>query len=132
MLASPDNAHSPDQVTVASVADADEIVVAQFFRHDEPLPAGDGGTRTVVSVRGDVDIDTAPYLERALQRALGDSSAVCCDLGRTEFFGAAGATALLAGVRQARDAGASFTVRGVHGIAARVLAAVGFDRSLIE
>jgi anti-sigma B factor antagonist len=130
MLASPDNAHPPDQVTVASVADWDETVVAQFFRHVESLPAG--GTRTVVSVRGDLDIDTAPYLERALQRALGDSSAVCCDLGRTEFFGAAGATALLAGVRQARDAGAIFTVRGVHGIAARVLAAVGFDRTLIE
>jgi anti-sigma B factor antagonist len=131
MPASPANAFPPGHVTIASVADSDEMVIAQFFRHDEALRAGDGRTTTIVSVEGDIDIDTAPYLERALQRAVHDSVAVCCDFGRTEFFGAAGVSALFSVLREARDAGAAFTIRGVHPIVGRVLDAVGFDRSLI-
>jgi anti-anti-sigma factor len=131
MVAFPANPFPPGLVTIASVADSDDIVIAQFFRHEEAAPAGDGTPTTVIAVRGDIDIDTAPYLERALQRAFDDSVAICCDLGRTEFFGAAGANVLLGAVRQAAAAGAVFTVRGVHEVVAQVLDAVGFDRSLI-
>jgi anti-anti-sigma factor len=122
----------PGRATVASVADSDDIVIAVIYRHEEPAPDADGAPITVISVHGDIDQDTGAYLERVLQRAVGTATGtICCDLTSTDFLGATGVRIFLGAAERARDAGRSFTLRGVHGIAEVVLDALGVDRSMI-
>jgi anti-anti-sigma regulatory factor len=57
-------------------------------------------------------------------------NAVCCDLGRARFFGAAAADTLFAAHRRATEREHTFFLRGVHGFTARVLTLVDPDRVL--
>jgi anti-anti-sigma factor len=75
----------------------------------------------IVAIEGEVDLDTAPPVQDALLRALDGGKAVCCDLSRVTFFGAAGARALFTACRYAAGRGRTFGVRGAHGITRRVL-----------
>jgi anti-sigma B factor antagonist len=122
---------SPDRMVVASVADCNDTVIAVIYRHVEPfVPAADLHV-VVLSIEGDLDSDTAWHLQSAVREAIDTGSPVCCDLRSAGFFGAAGARLLLSAVQQAKEADTLFLVRGVPGMVGRVLAAVGFDRSLI-
>lgn len=117
----------------ATVAGFDGVPIATITRYQEPPgdDPGAGRALAVVAVIGDLDADTAPLLRMALTDAINSRSQVCCELGGTEFFGAAGANTLLTAQRHATAAGCRFTVRGVHGIARWVLAVTGLDRHLL-
>jgi anti-anti-sigma factor len=55
---------------------------------------------------------------------------VCCDLSRVAFLGAAGVNTIVAVLHTADDSGCVLTVRGVHGISARVFQITGLDAVL--
>lgn len=102
---------------------AQAAVSASVPRADEP---------PMITVTGDIDIDTAPLLHQVLIDALRAHPRVCCDLGGVSFFGAAGANALLAGNAYAVGRGADLTVRGVRGMARRVFEITGLSDLLRE
>jgi anti-sigma B factor antagonist len=66
----------------------------------------------VVTVFGDVDLDTAEQLRRAMERAVRDGSPreVRVDLGAVPFMDSLGISALLAGYRAATAAGVGFRI----------------------
>ena len=106
--------------------DGSELVTIRL--HDEPVRtrAGDQA-QLVVDVSGEIDADTAPLLHAALADAIGRRRHVCCDLTGVDFLAAAGANTIMAARRYADETGCAFTVRGVHGIAARVFHITGLD-----
>jgi anti-anti-sigma factor len=112
-----------------SVAGFDGTVIATICCRIEPpsSPTDGEAPMSVVSVEGDVDLDTAPLLEQALVLAINDRPRTCLDLCRVGFFSAAGVHVLLAANRHATRLGHSLTLRGVHGVTKRVLAIVGLD-----
>ena len=85
------------------------------------------GPILVVEVAGDVDAETAPTLFAALAAAIDVTPHVCCDLRAVDFFGPDGANVLATAHVQAAHARGVFTVRGVHGFAARVLELTGLS-----
>jgi anti-anti-sigma factor len=128
--ASPDPA-IPGRVMVASVVDLDDTVTATIYRHVEPIMPSADLHAVIITIDGDVDSDAAAHLEYTVRRALAGGTPVCCDLSGATYFGAAGASAVLAALRYAADAGALFLLRGARGMTLRVLEVVGVDRSLI-
>jgi anti-anti-sigma factor len=122
---------SPDRTVVASVAGFDDTVIAVIYRHVELFVPDADLHLVVLSIEGDLDSDTACHLAPAVRQAIDAGAPVCCDLRSAGFFGAAGARVLLSAVQQASEVDCLFLVRGVRGMAGRVLAAVGFDRTLI-
>lgn len=88
----------------------------------------DGGA-TVVAVRGEVDLDTAPRLEEALSRAGDSTRCLIVDLSSTSFFDSSGIHALLRGGSQVGAQGVRlFLACGPAGIPRRVLEITGVDR----
>lgn len=122
---------APDRVTVATVADLDGPVTAVIYCHLEPLLAEADLYLTVITIDGDVDSDTAPYLEYHLREAVSWGVPVCWDLARVGYFGAAGARIALSAAQQAAATGTMFLVRSARRMPRRVLEATGFDRHLI-
>jgi anti-anti-sigma factor len=57
----------------------------------------------VVTVSGDVDIDTAGYLEELLEGSIAPQRTVVLDMDEISFFGSAGLSVLLSARRRARD-----------------------------
>jgi anti-anti-sigma regulatory factor len=114
-----------DEVT-ASVTDDDGIVVITVSRRveRESSDAGPDDSLTVIDIDGEIDVDTVPLVELALAQGLAGRMAVCCDLTRVTFLGAAGAHALLTAHVRAVAARRVFYLRGVQGIAAHVLNAI--------
>jgi anti-anti-sigma factor len=76
---------------------------------------------TIVRVDGDIDPDTAPMVEAALEQALDVSNAVCWDLSGVTFFGAAAGRTLFDAHRYASARRRTFCVRGATGFTAHVL-----------
>jgi anti-sigma B factor antagonist len=66
----------------------------------------------VVTVFGDVDLDTAEQLRRAIERAVaeGPPGEVRVDLGAVPFMDSLGISALLAGYRAATAQGVGFRI----------------------
>lgn len=92
------------------------------------------GEPLVVSVRGEVDLATAPELESCLQRAFGDApTGVVLDLEGLTFIDSSGLRVLVARAKEARTRDASLTLRNVPRHAQRVLDLTGlsewFDRA---
>ena len=112
---------SPRLTCVASVAAPDDTVTAMIYRHTESTGSGPG--LVVITVDGDVDHDTAPYLDRVLRRTVASGQPVCCDLSRTGFFGSAGARV----VAGAATTGGTFSIRGARKIIRRTLETAGVD-----
>lgn len=79
------------------------------------------GTLPVLSAVGEVDLTTAPLLQRSLVHAVEGHDQVCCDLARVTFFSAAGLHALLTAQHRATETGTRFAVRNAHGITRRIL-----------
>jgi anti-anti-sigma factor len=105
---------------------ADGTVLATVARHREHSRP----EQIVIDVVGDIDADTAPLLHTALTHAVRRHGHVCCDLSRVAFLGAAGVNTILAVLHDAEDTGCVFTVRGVHGISARVFQITELDAVL--
>jgi anti-sigma B factor antagonist len=60
-------------------------------------------TTIVVTVSGDVDIDTAGYLEELLEGSIAPQRTVVLDMDEISFFGSAGLSVLLSARRWAGD-----------------------------
>jgi len=120
--------HGPDGAVSATVLNNDGTVLFAVCHHVAP-DTGPGGAAEV-AVTGGVDLDTAPLLHKMLLEAVDGSGRVRCDLAGVDFFGAAGAGALLAAHEHAVDAGSVLTVSGVRGITRTVFDIVGLDRVL--
>ncbi|MEE6257447.1 STAS domain-containing protein [Plantactinospora sonchi] len=84
-------------------------------------PATRANRLPVISAVGEVDVVTAPLLQRSLVRAVEGNDQVCCDLDKVTFFSAAGLHALLAARHRATETGTRLAVRNVHGITRRIL-----------
>src|SRR5947209_4263965 len=87
---------------------------------------GDGPVRDVV-VNGDVDLSTAPALERAITEAVTADGVtrVLVDLSAVEFMDSSGIAVLLKGRRAADERSVEFRVTGGHGIVRQVLELTG-------
>jgi anti-sigma B factor antagonist len=91
------------------------------------------GEPLVVTVKGDVDLATAPELETAVQRAFGIMpDAVLLDLAGLSFIDSSGLRVLVALSNEARSRDASLQLSNVPRHAERVLDLTGlsewFDR----
>lgn len=74
------------------------------------VSSADGST--VVRVRGEVDLYTAPQLRERLDQALEEGNAtVVVDLGDLDFIDSTGLGVLVGALKQARSAGGDVTLR---------------------
>lgn len=86
-----------------------------------------GGAR-VVTVRGEVDLATAPELEVSVRRALEDApDGVVLDLTALSFIDSSGLRALVALSKDAKSRGASLALRNLPRHAQRVLELTGLS-----
>jgi anti-anti-sigma regulatory factor len=117
-------------VTAPTVAALGGTAPGRVIEHHEPPAAGPFRRHglTVVGVTGDVDGPVVGLLERALTRAVDRSPAVCCDLTRATFFGAAGVNTLFLAHRYAVAARRHFGIRGARGLTWQVCTITGLDR----
>jgi anti-anti-sigma factor len=113
----------------ATVADECGTVLVTVKRLVEPAPAdtASGAALTVIAIDGEFDADTVPLLRDALMQALDARHAVCCDLSRVTFFGAAAANTLFAVHRHASERGRTFLVRGVQGLTRQIVNVIDPD-----
>ncbi|SDC30145.1 STAS domain-containing protein [Actinokineospora iranica] len=81
----------------------------------------------VVSVTGEVDLATAPDLERALETALSqpEATGVRVDLSGVEFMDSAGLRVLVAARRNAETAGQSLVLHAPHDRVRRIIEITG-------
>jgi anti-anti-sigma factor len=91
------------------------------------------GEPLVVTVRGEVDLATAPELETAVNQAFeAADGSVLLDLGAMSFIDSSGLRVLVALSNDARARGATLTLRNVPRHAERILDLTGlstwFDR----
>ncbi|MBT2365532.1 STAS domain-containing protein [Streptomyces sp. ISL-10] len=69
------------------------------------------GTRTTVSVTGELDIDTAPELRQALDAALSDGATrIEVDFSGVEFCDCSGLSVLIQARRRSREQGCAFRI----------------------
>lgn len=81
---------------------------------------------TVVSVRGEVDLYTAPKLRERLDEAVqGDSPRVVVDLGQLDFIDSTGLGVLVGALKQARAAGGDVTLRNANRSTHKILEIAG-------
>jgi anti-sigma B factor antagonist len=82
----------------------------------------------VVSVRGDVDVATAPALRAELHQAIGaDGSRVIIDVSGMDFIDSAGLGVLVGALKRAREADVVLVLRGVQSSPRKVLSITGLD-----
>ncbi len=84
----------------------------------------------IVTVEGELDMNTAPTLERELEGALAPAQApLLIDLSRCEFIDSTG-IALIVRSWQALDGNGSFALCGVDAQVRRVLDITGLERTI--
>ncbi|MDQ3403307.1 MAG: STAS domain-containing protein [Actinomycetota bacterium] len=89
----------------------------------------EGTDSVVISVVGEVDLATAPRLERSLDEALGRSGVteVKVDLSQVEFMDSAGLRVLVAALRKAKDNGQSLILHRPHDRVRRIIEITGLS-----
>jgi anti-sigma B factor antagonist len=83
-----------------------------------------------VAVSGEVDIDTAPRMRRALLEAVEAGQPVVVDLGAVTFMDSSGLAALIVAQRAAQAAGATVELAEVPAPVRRLLSLTGMDTFL--
>src|ERR687892_23485 len=84
------------------------------------------GDATVVSIRGEVDLYTAPKLREQLDEAVtGDAPKVVVDLGQLDFIDSTGLGVLVGAQKQARAAGGDVTLRNPNRSTQKILEIAG-------
>jgi anti-anti-sigma factor len=83
-----------------------------------------------VTVAGELDVATAPKLDRALRRAHGRATLVILDLRELEFTDSSGAHLILAADRRIRRAGGRLVVVRGGAEVEWLFALIGLDREL--
>jgi anti-sigma B factor antagonist len=96
------------------------------------VTVGQDGGRTVVAVRGELDLATAPELEAALLPDLRDGGSALLDLRGLEFLDSTGVRVIVSAHHAAQEHGGTLSlVRTVpDGAVARVLEISGLDAVL--
>ncbi|RKE23562.1 STAS domain-containing protein [Streptomyces sp. TLI_171] len=84
----------------------------------------------VVRPHGDLDLDTAPDLQRELAAALGTHREVVVDLSAVDFMDCAGLRPLARAGKEAEREGACLVLRGAGPRVLRLLRLTGTDRYL--
>jgi anti-sigma B factor antagonist len=89
------------------------------------------GERTVITVRGELDLATAPQLEEALLPPLDGGASVALDLRDLEFMDSTGVRVIVAAHLSSQEHHGALTVCAVpDGPVARVLEISGLDTVL--
>jgi anti-anti-sigma factor len=97
---------------------------------DLQLSTRRAGERAIVTVGGEVDLETASQLGEHALEALRDVSAhVVVDLAGVTFMDSTGLKVLLSIQRRAALAGGSFAVAGATRTVRRILALTGLDHT---
>lgn len=78
------------------------------------VAAAAGGAGAVVTVYGELDMATAPELQRALEREHREGEEVEIDLRACTFIDSTGVAVLVATASQLRTEGATMRIRGVR------------------
>lgn len=91
------------------------------------IEAAQRGRHHVVSVRGDVDLATAPALRDALAAAVKESDAVVVDLAEVPFMDSTGLGVLVAGANRARAGGRTLVIAQPRQIVRNALRLVQVD-----
>ncbi|MFD5559265.1 STAS domain-containing protein [Kitasatospora griseola] len=84
----------------------------------------------IVRVNGEIDLDTAPALRRALAAALDAHREVVLDLSEVTFMDCAGLGAVVRARNQADRSGRRLVLRGTSGCVVRLLELAGLQRRL--
>jgi anti-anti-sigma factor len=119
---------TPAPAASAQVIAQDGSLIATVARRFRPAEPGEAGPEVVVSVQGDLDLDTAPLAQATLIQALEGAERVCLELSGVSFFGAAGVRVVVAAQLHAASLGRQLRLSGVHGITERVLVLTGVYR----
>lgn len=94
----------------------------EISRHQDP----DG--RTVLALRGEVDIESSPRLRTALTEHLAGSAGLVLDVSGAVLIDAAGLRVLTAAQRRSAELGRpAITLRGVRPLFAKTLHITGLD-----
>lgn len=94
-----------------------------------PSPLGDDGT--VIAVRGEVDLFTAPELKQAISDAIeGGRTRVVVDLAQTTFLDSSGLGVLVGALQRLRDRGGALSIVNVDAAIARTFSITGLDQIL--
>lgn len=87
------------------------------------------GTTTVLTVRGEIDLYTAPLLRKALHEAIGSADeCVVVDLTDVTFMASSGLAALISGMDHAHSRSCVLRLAGGGRAVRRPLQAAGLDR----
>jgi anti-sigma B factor antagonist len=91
----------------------------------------DAGSLPVVTVHGELDLETAPELRRALIEAIDDhpGSPLVVDLEGVDFIDSAGLGVLVGGLKRARDRGGDVLLVATGQNVVRVLELTGLTRA---
>ncbi len=94
-----------------------------------PTPLGDDGT--VIAVRGEVDLFTAPDLKAAIGAAVSEGRVrVVVDLSETSFLDSSGLGVLVGALQRLRDRDGALSVVNVDPSIARTFTITGLDQIL--
>ncbi len=119
-------AAAPGEQPFITVMSGDRTAITTVSRHVADESSPDAGA-VVVTVSGDLDLDTTPPVRGTLYDAIDHHRRTVLDLEGVRFFGAAGANLVVAAHVRAGHRGAGFALRGVSGPARRVLSITGVD-----
>lgn len=82
----------------------------------------------VVSLKGDIDLQTSPKVRKALLQCMGEKRDVLVDLGGVTYIDSSGVASLVEAFQNARKSGTRFALVGVSPAAMRVLQLARLDR----
>ena len=93
------------------------------------LDTNDHGDLTVVAVKGEVDLYTAPSLkERVADLVSAGRSRIAVDLAGVEFMDSTGLGVLIGGLKRCKEAGGSLTLVAPREPVLKILAITGLDK----
>ena len=93
------------------------------------LDTNDRGDLTVVSVKGEVDLYTAPSLKESVADLVTSGrSKIAVDLGEVEFMDSTGLGVLIGALKRCKEAGGSLTLIAPREPVLKVLAITGLDK----
>jgi len=86
------------------------------------------GGALVVSLQGDVDLDTSPAARKILLECVGKRRPVLADLSGVTYIDSSGVASLVESLQSARKGGTTFALASVSEAAMRVLQLARLDK----
>ena len=111
----------------------DETSLRQVAHGPLTLEVGSEAETCIVRLDGELDLESAPALERELERLLanGRTSSITLDVAGLTFIDSIGLHCLLRGARSARGSGRELRVRSPRGQVEHVLRLTGLRNALL-